>query len=317
MKKRWMHRGMILAAALVLAAVMLLGCAAQKSAQDSYGGADDYSGGSAPAENAEGAVDMSAESTVQGSMQPNASASQKLIYIGEMEIESEQFEADYAALKEQVAAMGGYLAGETLSGTAPVAYGDAGRYGELVARIPTERFQAFLDDADGRMDIVRRHVDVQDITEYYYDNEARIALLETRYAKLEGHLRAAEKMEDIITLEKEMSEILSELDTLKGERRHLDHQVEYSTLTIEIREVVRSAGVATSKEGVGSRMGEAFNGTLRAIGVFFESAAVFLVGASPLLLMLAVIAVIVLLCVRAGKKRKAKKSAPKKAEQEK
>ena len=66
MKKRWMHRGMILAAALVLAAVMLLGCAAQKSAQDSYGGADYYSGGSAPAENAEGAVDMSAESTVQG-----------------------------------------------------------------------------------------------------------------------------------------------------------------------------------------------------------------------------------------------------------
>ncbi len=317
MKKRWMHRGMILAAALVLAAVMLLGCAAQKSAQDSYGGADYYSGGSAPAENAEGAVDMSAESTVQGGMQPNASASQKLIYIGEMEIESEQFEADYAALKDQIAAMGGYLAGETLSGTAPVAYGDAGRYGELVARIPTERFQAFLDDADGRMDIVRRHVDVQDITEYYYDNEARIALLETRYAKLEEHLRAAERMEDIITLEKEMSEILSELDTLKGERRHLDHQVEYSTLTIEIREVVRSAGVATSKEGVGSRMGEAFNGTLRAIGVFFESAAVFLVGASPLLLMLAVIAVIVLLCVRAGKKRKAKKSAPKKAEQEK
>lgn len=97
-------------------------------------------------------------------------------------------------------------------------------------------------------------VDVQDVTEYYYDNEARIELLETRYAKLEEHLRAAEKMEDIIALEQEMSEILSELDALKGTRRHLDHQVEYSTLTIEISEVVRSSGVATSKEGVGSRM---------------------------------------------------------------
>lgn len=204
-----------------------------------------------------------------------ASASQKLIYIGEMEIESEQFEADYAALKEQVSALGGYLAGETLSGTAPVAYGDAGRYGQLVARIPTEHFQTFLDDADSRMNVVRRQVDVQDVTEYYYDNEARIELLETRYAKLEEHLRAAEKMEDIIALEQEMSEILSELDALKGTRRHLDHQVEYSTLTIEISEVVRSSGVATSKEGVGSRMGEAFNGTLRAIGVFFEDAAIF------------------------------------------
>lgn len=234
-----------------------------------------------------------------------------------MEIESEQFEADYAALKEQVSAMGGYLAGETLSGTAPVAYGDAGRYGELVARIPTERFQAFLDDADSRMDIVRRHVDVQDITEYYYDNEARIALLETRYAKLEEHLRSAERMEDIIALEQEMSEILSELDELKGTRRHLDHQVAYSTLTIEVREVVRSSGVAASRKGVGSRMGEAFNGTLRAIGVFFENAAVFLVGALPLLLILAVIALAVLLCVRAGKKRRAKKLPSQKESAEK
>ena len=186
-----------------------------------------------------------------------------------------------------------------------------------MARIPTERFQAFLDDAGSRMDIVRRHVDVQDITEYYYDNEARIALLETRYAKLEEHLRSAERMEDIIALEQEMSEILSELDELKGTRRHLDHQVAYSTLTIEVREVVRSSGVAASRKGVGSRMGEAFNGTLRAIGVFFENAAVFLVGALPLLLILAVIALAVLLCMRAGKKRRAKKLPSQKESAEK
>lgn len=314
MKKRWMPRGLLLTAVLVLTAAMLLGCAAQKSAQYSYGG---DSGPSAPAENAGDSAEMSSQEVAGIAGMGAASDSQKLIYIGEMEIESGQFEADYAALKEQVSAMGGYLAGETLSGTAPVAYGDAGRYGELVARIPTEHFQAFLDDADGRMDIVRRHVDVQDITEYYYDNETRITLLETRYAKLEEHLRSAERMEDIIALEQEMSEILSELDELKGTRRHLDHQVAYSTLTIEIREVVRSSGVATSKEGVGSRMGEAFNGTLRAIGVFFENAAVFLVGASPLLLMLAVIAVIVLVCVRAGKKRRAKRAESQKERAEK
>ena len=314
MKKRWMRKGLLLTAVLVLTAAMLLGCAAQKSAQYSYGG---DSGPSAPAENAGDSAEMSSQEIAGIAGLGAASDSQKLIYIGEMEIESEQFEADYAALKEQVSAMGGYLAGETLSGTAPVAYGDAGRYGELVARIPTEHFQAFLDDTDGRMDIVRRHVDVQDITEYYYDNEARIELLETRYAKLEEHLRSAERMEDIIALEQEMSEILSELDELKGTRRHLDHQVAYSTLTIEIREVVRSSGVATSKEGVGSRMGEAFNGTLRAIGVFFENAAVFLVGASPLLLILAVIALAVLFCVRAGKKRRAKRAESQKERAEK
>ena len=104
MKKRWMHKGFALAAVLVLAAAMLLGCAAQKSAQYSYGGADYDS--SAPAENS-GEISAEESGILGGMGSGAASASQKLIYIGEMEIESEQFEADYAALKEQVSALGG------------------------------------------------------------------------------------------------------------------------------------------------------------------------------------------------------------------
>ena len=82
------------------------------------------------------------------------SASQKLIYIGEMEIESEQFEADYAALKEQVSAMGGYLAGETLSGTEPVAYAASRR----------ELFVAELDNAkiEGKTrDVMLKNFDLE------------------------------------------------------------------------------------------------------------------------------------------------------------
>ena len=53
---------------------------------------------------------------------------------------------------------------------------------------------------------------MEDVSEQYYDTESRISFLELRYAKLEEHLKQAEKMEDIITLEKEMAQILTDLD---------------------------------------------------------------------------------------------------------
>lgn len=290
-------RSICLLAALLLAAALLFGCAADKSDQ----------GAAAPGQSANGAQDvgMTEESTAVRPEQKNTN--QKLIYTGNIEVETQQFEDDFQMLKQKVSEMGGYLSGESVSGTVPVAYGDPGRRGELTARIPTEKFQQFLDETAGQLDVVYKNIDVEDVIERYYDNEARIELLELRYAKLEEHLKAATKMEDIITLEAKMGEILSELDELKGTRRHLDNQVEYSTLTIALTEAVSASSVGTSKKGVGSRMGEAFSGTLRSLGVFFENFAIFLVGSLPVLLILGVVAVIVIFSVRTAKKRKARK----------
>ena len=290
----------------MLAALLLLGlwassCAAQKTVSDHS------AAGQAPSSEVQENGAAPEQEYVGKSVAVNQEgAPQKLIYTGTVEIRSEQFEEDCRLLKEQVLALGGYLSGELVSGTAPVAYKDAGRYAEITARIPTEKFQPYLDYAEGQMNVVHKQISVEDVTQFYCDNEARIELLEARYAKLKEHLAAAADMEDIIALEKEMSEILSELDVLKGKRRHLDNQVSYSTLTICLDEVVRSSGVATSRQGVGGRMGEAFTGTLRAIGVFFENTAVFLVGALPVLLILGGLAVILTVFIRVAKKRKAK-----------
>ena len=149
---------------------------------------------------------MTEESTAVRPEQKNTN--QKLIYTGNIEVETQQFEDDFQMLKQKVSEMGGYLSGESVSGTVPVAYGDLGRRGELTARIPTEKFQQFLDETAGQLDVVYKNIDVEDVIERYYDNEARIELLELRYAKLEEHLKAATKMEDIITLEAKMGEIL-------------------------------------------------------------------------------------------------------------
>lgn len=309
MKTSKLQKAFLMAAALLLA-IFLAGCSAGSSPGDHAPAQDSLSQEQESQENGESGASTSIAS---GVITAPDSASQKLIYTGSMEIESEQFEEDYQLLKDQIAAMGGYLSGEYVSGTAPTAYGDSGRYAQITARIPADQFTPFLNYADGQLKVVQKNIEVEDITQSYYDNETRIELLELRYAKLEEHLRGAEKMEDIITLEKEMSEILSELDTLKGTRRHMDDQVSYSTLRISLCEVVRASNVGLSDESITSRMGNAFHSTWRSIGVFFEDFAVFFVGALPVLLILGALALAIFLLIRLGQKRRRAKSAQKTA----
>ncbi len=85
---------------------------------------------------------MTEESTAVRPEQKNTN--QKLIYTGNIEVETQQFEDDFQMLKQKVSEMGGYLSGESVSGTVPVAYGDPGRRGELTARIPTEKISAIF-----------------------------------------------------------------------------------------------------------------------------------------------------------------------------
>ena len=156
-------------------------------------------------------------------------------------------------------------------------------------------------------------MDVEDTTDYYYDTESRIELLETRYAKLEEYLRSASSMEDIITLESEMSDILYQLDELKGAKRSLDNQIAYSTVNIDLEEIVKASSVSYESGGLGERMKNGIVATFRGVVSFLENLLVFLVAALPVFALLGVLALIVLLivkaCIRAGKKRRQKRNA--------
>ena len=241
---------------------------------------------------------------------PIDNTSRKLIYTAYYTVNSTSFVSDCNAITAAVEANGGYISNKNISGKEPLEYGDSGRTADLVARIPVAKYAAFCNTLHGIGEITSENSSVDDVSTTYYDAEARIEMLEGRYAKLEEHVKAATDMEDIITLESEMSDILYQLDILKGEKRHMDDQIDYSTVTINLREVVKAKDVVVSKKGAGERAGDAFAETMSSLGVVLEDCFVDLVAALPVIVFLAVIAGIIVgivLLVRKGKKQKAKK----------
>ena len=259
------------------------------------GGYDYYDGA---VENGEAPGGISTDSVIMA-----ADPARKLIYTAEVSIETEQYETDYSAIVQSVRAAGGYVSNEEARGAVPQRYGDVGRNSYLEARIPTDQFEEFMQALNEVGRITSKSMSVDDVTDEYYDVEARIEMLEKRFAKMEEYMERATEMSDIIQLENEMSQILYELDVLKGSKRHIDNRIEYSTVRIELREVVKAEAVTVSEGNLGSRAGDAFLNTLQGMGVFFEDLFVLLVGSLPVLIILGLIAFVVLFFVRRSAKK--------------
>ena len=129
-------------------------------------------------------------------------------------------------------------------------------------------------------------------------------------------MKQATEMEDIIILNEELSEIIYQIEKLSGSKRHLDNQINYSTVTIYMREYFRSTITTKTEKTLGERISESFGDTLYEMKIFFEDFVVFLIGASPVLLILAVIVVVIVLLIKRGDKKRMAKYAAKKAAEE-
>jgi hypothetical protein len=94
-----------------------------------------------------------------------------------------------------------------------------------------------------------KNVQVQDVTEEYIDVETRIKTkkeLESRYRVL---LSKARTVEEILSIEKELGTLRSDIESIEGRLKYLKDQVSLSTLSVEYYELTRSTLNFSSKLG--------------------------------------------------------------------
>lgn len=304
----------LLAVALIVVLSAVAGCAS-KSEEAAYPSYGDSAGTPEEAANdGKSAVEDQEKDTAGGTTNIliyGEDTDRRLIYTVTMQIETYTFETDYAKIVSDVSGLGGYVSNEYTYGTKPEKYGDSGRQSTLTVKIPIAKLEGFLSSLDQFEQVVSKNMQVQDTTDSYYDTETRISLLEEQYTKLEGYLKAAVTVEDMLSIQDKMSDILYQLDTLKGQIRNLDNLILYSTVTINLNERVRAENVATSSESLGKRIKEAFTSSIKGLGVFFEGFVIVFAGALPVLAILGAIAAIVVVIVKITLKYKKKKLQPK------
>lgn len=196
----------------------------------------------------------SASSTVVGSTTSNSVAieSAKMIYTADVTLQTKEYDVAYAALNGLVEELGGYFETRELS--------QGGTYRSMfcAVRIPADQFLAFLDRAGTLANMTYRSEHAENVSEVYYDLEARLTTQRTKLHRLQELLAKAENMEDIITIESAISETELQIEYLTGSLHRYDSLIGYSTINLSLHEVYRLSTEEETPVTFGDRLSSAF-----------------------------------------------------------
>lgn len=103
----------------------------------------------------------------------------------------------------------------------------------VVIRVPESKLRPTLDFLRGiAIKVVSENLTGEDVTDQYVDIEARLSTLNKTKLKFEEILDKAVKVEDILTVQREIINLQSQIDSLKGQQQYLEKSAQMAKITI-------------------------------------------------------------------------------------
>ncbi len=176
----------------------------------------------------------------------------KIIRKINLSLETQAFDELVNSIETQIGELGGYIESSRITGRHYNS--DNLRYGTIVARVPKETVNGFVNNLGNIANITEKAENVENVTLQYVDIESRIQALEIEQERLLTLLERAQDIEVIISLESRLTNVRYELQSLNTQIRTIDNLVDFSTVTMEIQEVrLMSVGIDT-EESIGDRI---------------------------------------------------------------
>jgi TolA-binding protein len=108
--------------------------------------------------------------------------------------------------------------------------------GELTLRVPSERFGRLMDRAEAVGVVESSRTRTEDVTEQVTDLDARLRTLRAQRERLRGLYERANDTEEVLAVERRLAETQERIERLETRRESLRRQVQFSTVTVELRE---------------------------------------------------------------------------------
>lgn len=161
---------------------------------------------------------------------------------------------------------------------------------DYTLRVPTDRLNAFLRDLEG-MDAYKtsEQMGTEDVTQFYRDTEARVAVLANKEDRLNELLELADTIEEIIQIEDSLSETIAERESLQSQLDYYDDLIDYTVVRLTITERPRIANERGEGVSFFRRIQEAFADSLYAFYYILQNIAVFLVYALPFIVVIGLV----------------------------
>lgn len=127
-------------------------------------------------------------------------------------------------------------------------------------KIPSSEFEKALTYSDGFGKITSKSIYNDDVTDRYYDLETRLNTKKVMKEKLESYLSKAKDMKELLEVEKQLNQVVSDLEVMQGQMNRLSKQIDYATFNISFSLPASKSSTGYSWGGVGDALTTAFAG---------------------------------------------------------
>ncbi|MGK0475625.1 MAG: hypothetical protein ACJAYV_001288 [Oleispira sp.] len=100
----------------------------------------------------------------------------------------------------------------------------------LSIRVPQDHYVPTLIELRKVGDIISENESVQDVTTEFIDNKARLNNLHKLRNRIQLLLNRADRIEDLLKIERELNRTQSEIDRLEGRMKYLKGQVDFASI---------------------------------------------------------------------------------------
>ncbi len=248
---RGVLRNEVIAGVFLIIGALLAACGAEHAALESAPAARVQAGG--------GVSEASTRGQVGGGQTQAPDIARKLIQNAELHLEVDSCDEARRAIETSLAEAGGFLA----SARVDHHQGRASR-AVLVLRIPATSLGSALASFSELGTVIHETLDTQDITEEYFDLEARLESarqLETRL--LEMLTTRAQEVGELLEVEAELGRVRETIERFEGKLRLWESQVAYSTLTVEL--TTHAVFAAVEPQGLGEAIAATLSNSWQAM----------------------------------------------------
>lgn len=207
-------------------------------------------------------------------------ADAKIISTHKLTIETKEFNETIESIENLAKDSDGYVSSRNID-TLTKPNNQRARVGYLTLKIPFEKADTLVKTLKEGLTVTKENSDSVDVTNQYSDLEATIKSLQSQEDKLNQLMERALNIEDIITIDSKLTEVIREKEMLTRNLLNLKDRVRYTTITIDIQEVKEFTTLEDAQDSLAKRLNNAFFGSLKGFVSFGENLLIFLVWSLP------------------------------------
>lgn len=219
---------------LLLSMAIFLGCGSTNTATQSSNVSNSKSIGiSGSADQKDAAANTNSSATLSKQTSAVINSKRKIIKSANISLNTKNIDKTVTSITNEISKLGGYIESSDIQGNKDT----DNRTGNLIVKIPKDNFDDFIKSVGGYGEITSKSISGKDVTDEYFDSEAHLKSLQVEESRLLDLLKGSGDLKTILDIEKELTNVRYQIETLTGTLKKYDSLVDYSQVTISINEV--------------------------------------------------------------------------------